>query len=198
MSKLYYYYGCMNSGKSASLLLNVHNYEDQGKDILILKPKASTREEEGKVVSRIGLSHKALEFDNNDNLYNIIVKYMNELCIDLDCIFVDEVNFATRKHIKELVDVVDRLNISVICHGLKNSYLDGELFESVKELLYQANSVMEIKSTCTYCNSKATHHLRVVNGNVIRNGEQNIVGDIKDNDEKYISVCRKHYYHPIL
>lgn len=194
MAKLYFYYGAMNSGKTASLLINVHNYEEQGKNILILKPKSSSRENKGIVSSRIGLSHKALEFEDNDNLYYTLKQYVNDYKVNIDCIFVDEINFATRKQVRELVAVVDILNISVICYGLKNSYVDGELFESVKELLYQANSVMEIKSVCTFCNSKATHHLRVVNGKVIRDGNKKIVGDIKESDEQYISVCRKCYY----
>lgn len=184
----------MNCGKSLHLLSNVHNYEEQGKKVLLLKPTFDTRSDNGKISSRTGLSHSAIEFDEDDNLFDIIESNKD----NLDCVFIDEIHFATRDQIKELVIACDELDINIMTFGLKNSYLDGELFESVKELLYQANSVMEIKSTCTYCNSKATHHLRVVNGNVIRNGEQNIVGDVKDNDEKYISVCRKHYYNPIL
>lgn len=196
-NKIYFYYGSMNSGKTASLLINAYNYEEQGKNILILKPKSSTREDEGMVSSRIGLSHKALEFEEDDNLYYLLSEYKKQYKNKLDCIFIDEIHFATGMQIRELVLVCDVLNITVICYGLKNSYVDGELFESIKELLYQANSVMEIKSVCTYCNSKATHHLRVVNGKIIRDGNKKIVGDIKEADEKYISVCRKCYYQNI-
>ena len=184
----------MNCGKSLHLLSNVHNYEEQGKKVLLLKPSTDTRNSKGQISSRVGFSHSAIEFSPEDNLFDI-VKNTNE---EIDCIFIDEVHFATKKQIRELVSICDKLNINVMTFGLKNSYISGELFEPIKELLYQANSVMEIKSTCTYCNSKATHHLRIVNGNVIRNGEQNIVGDVKDTDDYYVPVCRKHYYNPVL
>ena len=36
MGKLYLYIGCMNSGKSLNLLANVHTYEEQGKNVLLM------------------------------------------------------------------------------------------------------------------------------------------------------------------
>ena len=191
-SKLYYYYGAMASSKSASLLMNVYNYEQQGKRVVLLKPSFDTRSKEGQVQSRIGISHSAIEFTKDDDLYHIISDNLYKLN-HIDCVFIDEVQFATREQIKQLVKVVDGLGINVIAYGLKNSYVDGVIFDSVQELMYQCNAMYEIKSTCQWCNSKATHHIRLVNGVPVRNGEENIVGDI-DGDEKYISTCRYHYY----
>lgn len=194
MSKIYFYYGAMNCGKSLHLLSNVHNYEQQGKKVLLLKPSSDTRNSKGVISSRVGFSYDAIEFSPDDNLFDI-VKNINE---DFDCIFIDEIHFATRKQIRELAFVCDKLDINVMTFGLKNSYISGELFEPIKELLYQANSVMEIKSTCTYCNSKATHNLRILNGKPIYDGEIINCGDTKPTDDYYIPVCRKHYFNPKL
>ncbi|WP_195966767.1 thymidine kinase [Clostridium sp. 1001283B150210_160208_E6] len=196
MAKLYFYFGAMNSGKSLSLLSNVYNYEQQNKNVLLLKPTFDVRSGEGLIKSRVGLQHKATEFNDNNNLITIVENYKVITGATPDCVFVDEVHFATKEHIKQLVSIVDDLEINVICYGLKNSYT-GELFDSIKVLLAEANSVYEIKSSCEFCNSKATHHLRVVDGKIIRGGEQNIVGDIQG-EEKYISVCRKHWYLPLM
>ena len=196
MAKLYFYFGAMNSGKSLSLLSNVYNYEQQNKNVLLLKPTFDVRSGEGLIKSRVGLQHKATEFNDNNNLITIVENYKVVNDETPDCVFVDEVHFATKEHIKQLVSIVDDLGINVICYGLKNSYT-GELFDSIKVLLAEANSVYEIKSSCEFCNSKATHHLRVVDGKIIRGGEQNIVGDIQG-EEKYISVCRKHWYLPLM
>ena len=38
MSKLYFRYGAMNSGKSTHLMQVAHNYEERGMHIVILKP----------------------------------------------------------------------------------------------------------------------------------------------------------------
>lgn len=196
MAKLYFYFGAMNSSKSANLLMNVYNYEQQNKNVLLLKPTFDVRSGEGLIKSRVGLQHKATEFNDNNNLITIVENYKIINGETPDCVFVDEVHFATKEHIKQLVSIVDDLEINVICYGLKNSYT-GELFDSIKVLLAEANSVYEIKSSCEFCNSKATHHLRVVDGKIIRGGEQNIVGDIQG-EEKYISVCRKHWYLPLM
>ena len=39
MAKLYFRYGAMNSGKSTALMQVAHNYEEQGMQVLILKPQ---------------------------------------------------------------------------------------------------------------------------------------------------------------
>lgn len=192
MSKLYFYMGSMNSSKSASLLMNVHNYENQGKNVVILKPSINTRDNEGVVSSRVGISHSAIEVKGDDNIIEVIRKHNDK---KLDCIFVDEVHMFTVKQIRQLVYVVDELNINVITYGLKNSYIDGKIFDSIQELLFQANAVYEIKSVCTYCNQKATHHLRSINGKYTYTGDEIVVGDTVG-EEKYISVCRRHYYNP--
>lgn len=195
MGKLYFYYGTMNSSKSASLLMNVYNYKSQGKGVLLLKPSFDTRNPNGEISSRVGISHKAYEFTDDTDLYRLIWQYMTDTHVD--AVFVDEIHFSTKEQIKELAQVVDNLDVNVVCYGLKNSYIDGVVFDSIQELLYQCNNMYEIKSCCEWCNSKSTHHLRIVNGIAVRSGEQNIVGDIASDDiERYISCCRYHYYNP--
>lgn len=192
MAKLYYYYSTMNSNKSGLLLSNAYNYESQGKRVLLLKPSLDSRSRTGYIESRSGVPpRKAIEFTSENNLFDIVKGK------SLDAILIDEINFATKDHIKQLVKIVDELDINVICYGLKNSYIDGKMFDSVQELLYQCNAMYEIKSTCQWCNSKATHNLRVSNGKAVYNGEQNIVGDVVG-EERYISCCRRHYYNPII
>lgn len=192
MAKLYVYYGAMNSGKSLSLLANVHTYEEQGKITFLMKPSFDTRGEQGSIDSRIGISHPCYSFGKEEDLRTIVLKQMRA---KIDCIFIDESHFMSREQASQVVDIVDNLGINIICYGLKNSYVDNEIFDSMQVLMFQANNIYEIKSSCQWCNSKATHHLRVVNGTPIRSGTQNIVGDI-EGEEKYISCCRKHYYNP--
>ena len=54
MSKLYFRYGAMSSGKTAALLQVAHNYERQGMTIVLVKPSIDTKAEE-KVSSRLGI-----------------------------------------------------------------------------------------------------------------------------------------------
>ena len=57
MSKLYFRYGAMNSGKTTLLLQVAHNYEERGMKVLIFKPSVDSKGEEY-IVSRIGLKRK--------------------------------------------------------------------------------------------------------------------------------------------
>lgn len=45
MSKLYFHYGAMNSGKTTLLLQVAHNYEEKGMEIVLIKPSIDTRGE---------------------------------------------------------------------------------------------------------------------------------------------------------
>ena len=65
MSKLYYRYGAMNSGKTTLLLQVAHNYEERGMKVLILKPKVDTKGD-NKLITRIGLKRKVDHLISHD------------------------------------------------------------------------------------------------------------------------------------
>ena len=54
MSKLYFRYGAMSSGKSAALLQVAHNYEQKGMLAILIKPAIDTKAK-NKISSRIGI-----------------------------------------------------------------------------------------------------------------------------------------------
>ena len=98
----------------------------------------------------------------------------------------------TKDQIRQLWILSKHHNIDIFCYGLKLSY-KNELFEASKELLILADTVEEIKSMCSRCDSKATTHLRLIGDKAIFDGEECIVGDICGK-EKYLSVCQKCYH----
>ena len=69
MSKLYFRYGAMNSGKSTNLMQVAHNYEERGMKVLLIKP--STDKKGGdKLVSRLGVERKVdLLINDEQNVY---------------------------------------------------------------------------------------------------------------------------------
>lgn len=86
MAKLYFRYGAMNCGKTALLLQSVHNYEDRGMNVLVLKPKVDTKGG-NKIVSRIGLEREVDHLVSSDeDLY----WYLSKNIEGISCIFVDE------------------------------------------------------------------------------------------------------------
>ena len=70
MSGLYFKYGTMNSSKTANLLMAKHNYEEQGFDVILLKPDTDTRSI--KVTSRVGLSSDCIGISSDAAVKEII------------------------------------------------------------------------------------------------------------------------------
>ena len=186
MAKLYFSYSTMNAGKSTVLLQASHNYGERGMKTMLFTAELDNRSKVGNISSRIGLSEKASTFNNNDNLFSSVEKRLKK--DKISCVFVDEAQFLTEKQVWELSDVVEILNIPVMCFGLRTDF-QGKLFEGSSSLLAIADELKEIKTIC-HCGKKANMVVRVdSNGKVLKEGAQIEIGG----NEKYISLCRKHW-----
>lgn len=190
MGKLYYYYGTMNSSKSANLLMKAHQFEESGARCLLLKPRFDVRDE-GVIASRVGLSKEAMLIGENDDIYEMVI----DECIEnnYNYIFIDEVQFLSKEQIKQIWDISrnKKHNVSVFCFGLRTDYLN-KLFEAITDLIVYADEIHELKAMCRFCKNKATTHIRIVNNKVIKEGKSTIVGDVVG-EERFESVCQNCY-----
>ena len=187
MAKLYFYYSAMNAGKTTTLLQSSYNYHERGMQTLLYTPVIDTRYQEGVISSRIGLNRSAITFNSQFNFFKDIETRRQTLS-HLKCILIDECHFLTKDHVHQLTDVVDHLKLPVLTYGLRTDFL-GETFEGSRYLLAWADELIEIKTIC-HCGSKATMNARIdKNGKIVRQGEQIEIGG----NDRYISLCRKHY-----
>lgn len=193
MAQLYYRYSSMNAGKSIELLKIAHNYEEQGKRVLLLNSALDTRYGKNVVASRIGLKKEAIPFDNETSILNILKTAQDENEERIHCILIDEGQFLKESQVVELAQIVDYMNIPVIVYGLKNDF-SNNLFEGSRALLIYADKIEEIKTVCWFCDKKATMVLRVIDGKPVYAGEQVLIGG----NDNYIPVCRKCYGNPNL
>lgn len=186
MAKLYFYYSSMNAGKSTTLLQSAHNYRERGMQPLLLKPKIDNREGVNLISSRIGIHAKAIVFEHDEDLLQLIeAQHNTQGC---NCVLVDEAQFLTPEQVWQLSDVVDRLHIPVLTYGIRTDFR-ADAFPGSAALLATADNLIEIKTVC-HCGRKATHTLRVNEKmQVITDGEQVHIGG----NEQYISVCRSHF-----
>ncbi|MCK4025535.1 thymidine kinase [Streptococcus iners] len=187
MAQLYYKYGTMNSGKTIEILKVAHNYEEQGKPVVIMTSALDTRDAFGVVSSRIGMRREAVAIDDEMDIFGFIQKMEPRPY----CVLIDEAQFLRRHHVYDLARVVDELDVPVMAFGLKNDFRN-ELFEGSKHLLLLADKLDEIKTICQYCSKKATMVLRTQDGKPTYEGAQIQIGG----NETYIPVCRKHYFSP--
>ena len=189
MAQLFFKYGAMNSGKSIDILKVAHNYEEQGKPVVLMTSGVDDRSGRGIIASRIGLERKVKPIMDDTNIYD----YVNKMDRKIYCVLIDEAQFLKKEHVLQLIKIVDELNIPVMAFGLKNDFRN-ELFEGSKYLLIYADKIEEMKSICWFCPHKATMNLRIHNGKPVYEGEQVQIGG----NESYYPVCRKHYFHPQL
>ncbi|PKH27038.1 thymidine kinase [Enterobacterales bacterium CwR94] len=186
MAQLYFYYSAMNAGKSTALLQSSWNYQERGMRTMIWTAEIDNRFGAGTVSSRIGLSATAQLYNNATPLLDIIRTAHEEN--PLHCVLVDECQFLTREQVMMLTEVVDNLDIPVLCYGFRTDF-QGELFSGSQYLLAWADKLDELKTIC-HCGRKASMVLRLdQNGIPFKEGEQVVIGG----NERYVSVCRKHY-----
>ena len=184
MAKLYFRYGTVASAKTMNLLAVAHNYRQQGKRVIIAKPKLDDRFGAGIVASRSGLSVEAdLLLDNKPPR---MLVYDNEPLIS--CFLVDEAQFLHPDFIDIFRQTATHNNIPVICYGLRTDF-KTRLFEGAQRLFELADSIEEIKTTCSSCNRKAIFNARMRDGYRVVNGPQIELGD-----HTYQPKCAQHYY----
>ena len=177
MAKLYFRYGAMGSSKTANAIMVQYNYTERGQKVLMVKPQLDNRDGERTVLSRCGLSAECVFMEE---LPGIDVK-------QYDCVIVDEAQFLTKDQVQQLVHIVDELNVPVICYGLRADF-QGNFFEGSLWLMAWADSIEEVKTIC-WCGRKATCNARVMDGRVIKEGDQILLGG----NSQYVSLCRKHW-----
>ncbi len=177
MAKLYFRYGAMGSSKTANAIMVRHNYLERGQRVLMLKPRLDSRDGQTLIASRSGLACECQFVEDLDGLD--VRQY--------DCVIVDEAQFLTKAQVERLVQVVDEDNVPVIAYGLRCDFRN-DLFEGSQWLLAWADTIEEVKTIC-WCGKKATCNARVVNGQVVKEGEQIFLGG----SESYVSLCRRHW-----
>ncbi|MCH9609070.1 MAG: Thymidine kinase [Chlamydiales bacterium] len=182
MAKLYFRHGTVGSAKTLNLLAVAHNYHQQKKKILLVKPALDLRYGKNQIKSRAGLEKEA----------DILVDEKTDLLLfnydEVSCILVDEVQFLSKEVIDQLRTITLELNIPILCYGLRTDFRTC-LFEGSRRLMEIADSIEEVKSTCHFCNRKGIVNLKHINGKATLSGATIELGS----EEKYYPACYKCY-----
>lgn len=186
MAKLFFYYSAMNAGKSTVLLQSSHNYHERGMRTLLFVPAIDTRAGVGRIQSRIGLHADALPLPADEDIFAHVKAA--HAAQPVACVLVDEAQFLTPPQVDQLADIVDRLDIPVLCYGLRTDF-QAKLFPGSAALLGLADTLSELKTIC-HCGRKATMNLRVgPDGRAVKEGAQVEIGG----NDRYVAMCRRHF-----
>lgn len=180
MAKLYYRYGAMGSSKTANTLMVRYNYLEKWQNPILLKPRAETRDGENILRSRIGLEAEC-------GIVEDFIRDFDWNTSHIDAIIIDEANFLSREQVDFFAQIADEKWIPVLCYGLRSDF-KSELFAGSKRLFEIADVIEEIPTVC-WCGKRAHFNARIMNGKIVREGEQFQLGG----NESYVSLCRRHY-----
>lgn len=195
MANLRFSFGTMGSGKSTLALQIHHNLTSRGVPGLLL---TKLDRDGSQVTSRLGVSAPAIEMTHDLNLFDLAKANM-----PLQYIVCDEAQFCTTEQCDQFARIVDELNIDVFAFGLITDFR-GLLFEGTKRLLEISDQriEMQVEARC-WCGDRATNNARLVNGQIVYEGETVVVGDtdkvlsepLFGDEVRYELLCRRHYRH---
>ena len=152
---------------------------------ICLKPRIDTRENANVIRSRIGIERQCEWIMPESNLFLLLQECFGKRGGIIEWILIDEAQFLTTQQVDQLARLVDEYGVNVLCYGLRTDFRTA-LFEGSRRLFEVADTIDEIKSTCS-CGRKTIVNARLdVNGDFVEEGEQVEIGG----DEKYIAVCR--------
>ena len=176
----------MGSAKTAMLLTQAYNFEERGMEYLCFKPIVDTREQRNVIRSRIGIERDCRWIYVDTDMYQQIRKIFEETLSIPSWLLIDEAQFLTAGQVDQLARVVDDYGCNVVCYGLRTDFMT-HLFEGSRRLFEIADSIEEIKSTCS-CGRKTIVNARIdQHGNIVTQGQQVEIGG----NDRYMAVCRK-------
>lgn len=176
----------MGSAKTAMLLTTAYNFEERGMPYMCFKPVVDTRDKKNVIRSRIGIERECRWIYAETDIFSIIKEIFEETLDLPQWILIDEAQFLSAEQVDQLARIVDEYGINVICYGLRTDF-KTHLFEGSRRLFEIADSIDEIKSTCS-CGRKTIVNARIDSaGEIITEGAQVEIGG----NDRYMSVCRK-------
>ncbi len=184
----------MDSGKSTLALQTNHNHAARGRIGRIFT--THDRAGEALVSSRLGLTHEAIEVDDDFDFWKFVVGELTHGA-RIDYMICDEAQFYTAAHVEQLAKIVDELQIDVFAFGILTDFRT-QLFAGSQRLVELADrmNVLQVEALC-WCGRRATHNARTVNGEMVTEGEVIVVGDVENQDVPaevaYEVLCRAHH-----
>ncbi|SCL36365.1 thymidine kinase [Micromonospora nigra] len=188
---LKFFWGPMDCGKSTMALQMNHNHARQGRRGLV-----TTRIDRSlgpRVTTRIGLAHDAVEVTDDLDLLALVRGTWAE-GVRIDYLICDEASFYTVAHVEQMAELVDGYDVDVYAFGLATDFRSC-LFPAAQRLFELADEVARIQvEVLCWCGREGLLNARVVDGRVVREGEQVVIGDTVDTaDVRYQVLCRRHH-----
>lgn len=193
MSQLVYFTGTMDCGKSTLALQLDHNHAARGRLGVIYTQQ--DRAGEAVISSRLGLSSAAVEVGPETDFWADVVRRRTRGHA-VDYVICDEAQFYSAAQVDQLARLVDEMEVDVFAFGIMTDFR-SRLFPGSARLVELADrlEILQVTALC-WCGARATHNARTLDGLIVREGEQVVVGDTDQADAAvlgYEVLCRRHH-----
>ncbi|MFI9081562.1 thymidine kinase [Streptomyces sioyaensis] len=196
MPELVFFSGTMDCGKSTLALQIEHNRSSRGLQGMIYS--RNDRAGHGRLSSRLGLVTEAVEAADDMDFYAHVIGHLSSGG-RVDYVIADEAQFLAPEQIDQLARVVDDLELDVFAFGITTDFR-SKLFPGSQRLVELADrvEVLQVEALC-WCGARATHNARTVDGRMVVEGAQVVVGDVvgdvdsPQDEVGYEVLCRRHH-----
>lgn len=185
MATLTFHHAPMGGGKSLSALVRHHHVTARGLKgmLIVMQPR-----EHGVVASRVGVSAPANVITDTSDVFTMVAEGVRDE--DVRHVVADEAHFYSPHQVDQLAQVADVLDIPVEAYGLLTDFRT-RLFPASARLVELADRMVALPTAplCA-CGAVATHNARLVDGRMVTDGTQVLVGDTTGERVRYEPVCR--------
>ncbi|WP_457966785.1 thymidine kinase [Arthrobacter sp. D1-29] len=203
MAELVFFSGTMDCGKSTLALQMDYNHRARGRGGV----RFSRNDRAGgfRISSRLGLETDAVEVLDSTDFWDEVVSRRTR-GEKVDFLICDEAQFYSPDQVEQLARVVDEIDVDVFAFGISADFRT-RLFPGSQRLIELADrvQVLQVEALC-WCGRRATQNARTVDGVMVVEGAQVVVGDVdmavdptasKAEDHVppvgYETLCRRHY-----
>jgi thymidine kinase len=197
VAELVFFSGTMDCGKSTLALQMDHNHRARGRGGV--RFSRNDRAGDSTISSRLGLQTDAVEVEDHTDFWDeVVVRRTSGLRVDY--LICDEAQFYSPSQVEQLARVVDEMDVDVFAFGITSDFRT-RLFPGSQRLIELADrvQVLQVEALC-WCGRRATQNARTLNGIMVVEGEQVMVGDVAPTDDApfagvvgYETLCRRHY-----
>ncbi|GAB5079741.1 thymidine kinase [Arthrobacter sp. AD-310] len=203
MAELVFFSGTMDCGKSTLALQMDHNHRARGRGGV--RFSRNDRAGESRISSRLGLEKDAVEVQDSTDFWEEVMRRRTQ-GQRVDYLICDEAQFYSPEQIEQLAKVVDEIDVDVFAFGITADFRT-HLFPGSQRLIELADrvQVLQVEALC-WCGRRATHNARTVDGVMVTEGAQVVVGDVDMALDAspatgtghvpavgYETLCRRHY-----
>ncbi|KRE60293.1 thymidine kinase [Arthrobacter sp. Soil736] len=202
MAELVFFSGTMDCGKSTLALQMDYNHRARGRGGV----RFSRNDRAGgfRISSRLGLETDAVEVVDTTDFWDEVVLRRTR-GIRVDYLICDEAQFYSPAQVEQLARVVDEIDVDVFAFGITADFRT-RLFPGSQRLVELADrvQVLQVEALC-WCGRRATHNARTVDGVMVMEGAQVVVGDVDMAGDAasaesghmpvvgYETLCRRHF-----